>query len=117
MMATIDADGFDLDRFVSSQETTYVRLLTELRRGFKTSHWIWFIFPQVAGLGSREMSHRYAIGSTDEAQANHYRPVPERRRHCGCRSDVITSTSGVTGPVKGEQPGYSAVELRPGRSR
>ena len=69
MRGTGDADWFDLDRFVSAQEATYARVLTELTRGLKTGHWMWFIFPQVAGLGSSEMSRRYAIGSIEEAQA------------------------------------------------
>jgi uncharacterized protein (DUF1810 family) len=69
MTGTTDADLFNLDRFVSAQEATFARVLTELTRGLKTSHWMWFIFPQVAGLGSSEMSHRYAIGSIQEAQA------------------------------------------------
>ena len=64
-----DTDRFNLDRFVSAQEGIYARVQTELRRGYKTSHWMWFIFPQVAGLGSSEMSRRYAIRSNEEAQA------------------------------------------------
>jgi len=69
MMGITNTDRFNLDRFVSAQEGTYARVLTELKRGYKTSHWMWFIFPQVAGLGSSEMSRRYAIESIEEAQA------------------------------------------------
>ena len=68
-MGITNTDRFNLDRFVSAQEGTYARVLTELKRGYKTSHWMWFIFPQVAGLGSSEMSRRYAIESIEEAQA------------------------------------------------
>jgi uncharacterized protein (DUF1810 family) len=60
---------FDLDRFVKAQEHAYVEALDELRRGRKTGHWIWFIFPQVAGLGRSEMSRQFAITSLEEARA------------------------------------------------
>ena len=59
----------DLERFVAEQEHVYEGVLGELRRGSKTSHWIWFIFPQLAGLGSSAMSRRFAIASLDEARA------------------------------------------------
>jgi uncharacterized protein (DUF1810 family) len=98
----MDADRFGLDRFVSAQETTYVRVLTELRRGFKTSHWMWFIFPQVAGLGSSEMSRRYAIGSINEAQAYLAHPLlGSRYRECvAALQDLIgTTAEAVFGPV------------------
>jgi len=54
---------------------TYPRALAELRRGLKESHWIWFVFPQIAGLGSSEASRVYAIGSLDEAAAYIAHPV------------------------------------------
>jgi uncharacterized protein (DUF1810 family) len=63
------SDPFDLERFVAAQGPVYDDVVEELRRGHKTSHWIWFIFPQVAGLGQSAMSQRYAIGSLAEAQA------------------------------------------------
>jgi uncharacterized protein (DUF1810 family) len=59
----------DLERFVSAQATAYAEALDELRRGRKTGHWIWFIFPQVAGLGLSPNSVYYAIRSLDEARA------------------------------------------------
>jgi uncharacterized protein (DUF1810 family) len=59
---------YDLDRFVAAQASTYAGALAELRAGRKTGHWIWFIFPQIEGLGRSQMSHRYAIGSLDEAR-------------------------------------------------
>ena len=61
----------DLERFVRAQDSggTYQRALTELRNGRKTSHWMWFIFPQIAGLGFSAMAQRYAIGSRAEAVA------------------------------------------------
>ena len=60
---------FDLNRFVEAQETLYPRVLAELGDGRKRSHWMWFIFPQVAGLGFSAMSQRYAIGSRKEGEA------------------------------------------------
>lgn len=63
------ADDFDLERFVAAQDGVYDAALAELRAGRKTGHWIWFVFPQVAGLGRSEMSRIYAIGSLAEARA------------------------------------------------
>ena len=63
------SDGFDLDRFVKAQSPLLPQVLRELRAGEKCSHWMWFIFPQVAGLGHSPMSRRYAIRSLDEAEA------------------------------------------------
>jgi len=60
---------FDLDRFVEAQSGVYERALEELRRGRKTGHWIWFVFPQIAGLGRSATSQLYAIGSLAEARA------------------------------------------------
>ena len=64
-------DPFDLERFVLAQEAgrTYQRALEELRNGEKQSHWMWFVFPQVAGLGQSPTSRKYAITSLAEAQA------------------------------------------------
>jgi uncharacterized protein (DUF1810 family) len=66
-----------LERFVEAQDQggTYERALAELRAGRKTSHWMWFVFPQIAGLGQSEMSRRYAIDSLEEAQAYLDHPV------------------------------------------
>jgi len=68
-------DEFDLERFVEAQAETYERALEELRAGTKRSHWMWFIFPQVAGLGSSPMAQRYAISGLDEAAAYIEHPV------------------------------------------
>ena len=62
-------DPFDLERFVGAQSPVYERVLAELRRGRKQSHWMWFIFPQLAGLGHSAMAQRFAIDSTEEARA------------------------------------------------
>jgi len=61
--------GSDLDRFVEAQRSTYARALTELRSGRKRSHWMWYVFPQLAGLGRSAMSARYAIASLAQAEA------------------------------------------------
>lgn len=62
-------DPYDLQRFVSAQRGVFDRALAELRQGRKTSHWMWFVFPQIEGLGHSEMSVRYAISMVDEAIA------------------------------------------------
>jgi len=62
-------DAFDLARFLDAQNPIYPRVMAELSAGQKRSHWIWFIFPQVAGLGHSAMAQRYAIGSRAEAEA------------------------------------------------
>jgi uncharacterized protein (DUF1810 family) len=67
--------AFDLDRFVRAQEARYDVALAEVRSGRKRSHWMWYVFPQVAGLGSSAMSQRYAIGSAAEAKAYLAHPV------------------------------------------
>src|SRR5438105_3165014 len=67
-MASAD-DRYDLERFVSAQEGVYERANAELRAGRKRTHWMWFIFPQIRGLGTSEMSARFAISSLDEARA------------------------------------------------
>lgn len=71
------SDAYDLERFVSAQNSggTYDRAVEELRRGRKTSHWMWFVFPQIGGLGFSAMSRRYAISSLDEAKAYLDHPV------------------------------------------
>ena len=70
------SDPYDLQRFVDAQAGgTYERAHAELVQGRKTSHWMWFIFPQIAGLGRSEMSVRYAISGLDEAQAFWQHPV------------------------------------------
>ncbi|RUM06338.1 DUF1810 domain-containing protein [Rhizobium chutanense] len=60
---------YNLDRFVDAQNGVYERALSELKAGRKTSHWMWFIFPQIAGLGTSPMAEKYAIRSAEEAAA------------------------------------------------
>ncbi|MBE7202415.1 MAG: DUF1810 domain-containing protein [Parafilimonas terrae] len=68
-------DPFDLDRFVTAQAGTMAQALAELRAGRKRSHWMWYVFPQIAGLGSSPMAQRYALSSLDEARAFLAHPV------------------------------------------
>jgi uncharacterized protein (DUF1810 family) len=76
-------DTFDLGRFVTAQSAVYQQVLAELRAGQKRTHWMWFIFPQLAGLGHSQMAQLYAIGSLDEARAYLAHPVlGARLREC-----------------------------------
>lgn len=85
---------YDLERFVAEQDRDYETVLGELRRGRKSSHWIWFIFPQIAGLGHSAMSQHFAIGSLDEARAYLDHPVLGRRlREC---SRLVLAVEGRT---------------------
>jgi uncharacterized protein (DUF1810 family) len=71
----------DLERFVAAQDerSTYASALAELRAGRKDGHWMWFVFPQLAGLGRSEMSRRYAISSLEEARAYLAHPILGKR--------------------------------------
>jgi len=71
----MNEDPFNLNRFLTAQEETYTQALAELRRGEKESHWIWFIFPQIDGLGRSETARRYALKSRAEAVAYLQHPV------------------------------------------
>ena len=76
-------DPYDHQRFVDAQDPVYSRVCAELRSGRKRSHWMWFIFPQIAGLGSSAMAQRYAISSLQEAQAYLKHPaLGARLREC-----------------------------------
>ena len=82
-------DTFDLVRFVYAQEFIYEVALSELRRGRKESHWMWFIFPQIDGLGSSPASKKYAIRSLDEARAYLSHPVLGPRLLECCRAILL----------------------------
>jgi uncharacterized protein (DUF1810 family) len=104
------SDPYNLQRFVTAQNGsgTYERALEELRDAHKTSHWMWFVFPQIAGLGQSHMSRMYAIGSLDEARAYLAHAVlGPRLREC---ARVVAETQGKTA----EQifGGIDAVKLR-----
>jgi uncharacterized protein (DUF1810 family) len=95
MSPTVD-DPFDLSRFVEAQDRgdCYRRVVEELRRGQKATHWMWFVFPQVAGLGLSAMSRQYAIASLDEARGylDHRRLGPRLRECAG----IVAATEGRT---------------------
>ena len=77
------SDPFGLQRFVEAQARNYPDALRELRAGRKASHWMWYVFPQVAGLGSSAMAQTYAIASVEEARAYLDHPMLGRRlREC-----------------------------------
>lgn len=69
------SDPFDLQRFVDAQRDTYDTALAELRAGRKRSHWMWFVFPQIAGLGRSATAQHFAVSGLDEARAYLTHPV------------------------------------------
>lgn len=86
-------DPFDLARFVDAQEPVYETVLRELRAGRKTTHWIWFIFPQAKGLGHSPRAVFYGIDSLDEARAYLAHPVlGPRLKEC---TELVLSHAGV----------------------
>jgi uncharacterized protein (DUF1810 family) len=103
-------DPYDLDRFVAAQDAggTYDRAVAELRRGRKASHWMWFIFPQITGLGRTEISRRYAISSVAEARAYLAHPVLGPRL-AECAAIVADRTDLTAEQIFG---GIDALKLR-----
>lgn len=100
-------DPYDLQRFVDAQDGgTYDRALAELRAARKTSHWMWFVFPQVAGLGRSEMAARYALSGIDEACAYGDHPVLGPRYGECCEALAAlgeVSMTEVLGPVDAQK--------------
>ena len=87
-------DPFHLQRFVEAQERVYPQVCAELRRGQKTSHWMWFVFPQVRGLGHSPMAQKFAIASLAEAQAYLDHPIlGPRLREC---TQLVLDVQGST---------------------
>ena len=72
-------DDFDLERFVSAQDTCFENVLSELKAGRKSTHWMWFVFPQLEGLGKTIISERFAIQSAEEAEAYMLHPILSQR--------------------------------------
>lgn len=95
------SDPYHLERFVAAQDRVFDQVCSELKQGKKRSHWMWFVFPQMRGLGHSDMAQRYAIGSREEAQAYLDHPVlgPRLRQ---CASHLMQ----VEGRSIGEILGY-----------
>jgi uncharacterized protein (DUF1810 family) len=94
MDADAASDRFNLQRFVEAQVGVYERACAELRAGRKRSHWMWFVFPQIRGLGSSEMAVRYAISGREEARAYLDHPVlGARLRDC---AGIVVELEGKT---------------------
>ncbi|AHG40682.1 calpastatin [Pseudomonas syringae CC1557] len=68
-------DVYNLQRFVNAQQPVFQQVLMELEAGHKRSHWMWFVFPQIQGLGHSEMAQRYAMSNLDEARAYLQHPL------------------------------------------
>lgn len=96
------ADPYHLCRFLSAQEDVYARALAEIKSGRKTSHWMWYVFPQIAGLGFSSMSMHYAIQTLDEARAYLAHPVLGPRL-IECAASVLAvehrSAHDIFGPI------------------
>jgi uncharacterized protein (DUF1810 family) len=100
------SDPFDLRRFVDAQAHTYDQALAELRAGEKRTHWMWFVFPQIAGLGHSGMARRFAISGLDEARAYVAHPTLGRRLvECArALTDLDTADANrVLGPVDAQK--------------
>lgn len=79
----MEIDRYNLHRFVEAQNPVYQRVISELREGRKRTHWIWFIFPQIRGLGQSEISQHFSIASLYEAEAYFEHPIlGSRLREC-----------------------------------
>jgi uncharacterized protein (DUF1810 family) len=88
----MSGDPWDLTRFVDAQRGDYERALAEVRAGRKTTHWMWYVFPQLDGLGSSPTARRYAIRGLDEARAYLAHPVlGPRLREC---ADAVLAVEG-----------------------
>ncbi len=87
-------DPHNLQRFVEAQDPVFEQVCAELRRGRKTGHWMWFIFPQIKGLGSSETAQYFAISSCQEAKAYVEHPIlGPRLRECSRLVTLITGKS------------------------
>ena len=88
-------EAFDLRRFVEAQERTYAEALAEVRRGRKASHWMWFVFPQIAGLGFSPTAQQYAISGMEEARAYLAHPLlgPRLREVAGAAAGLQGRTA------------------------
>ncbi|MBF4591424.1 DUF1810 domain-containing protein [Curtobacterium sp. VKM Ac-1395] len=108
MSAAAGRDPFDLDRFVRAQDGVHGVALAELRRGRKSSHWMWFVFPQLAGLGRSATAERFAVTGPDEARAYLAHPV------LGSRLAEVTDAAATVpaSSVDALMGGIDALKLR-----
>ena len=97
----------DLERFVAAQADIYPQALAELRAGAKRSHWMWFVFPQIAGLGHSAMARTYAIASAAEARAYLAHPILQPRLIEA--TETVTLANGSAETIMG---GIDAIKLR-----
>ena len=88
-----DPDSFDLERFVTAQAPVFATALAELRAGRKRSHWMWFVFPQLRGLGQSAMAQRYGVASLAEAKAYLAHPLLGPRLVACTRAVSVRLTS------------------------
>jgi uncharacterized protein (DUF1810 family) len=93
-------DPYDLNRFVSAQEGVYERAFAELKAGQKRTHWMWFIFPQIEGLGSSPTARRYSIKSMEEARQYLNHPVLGKRLR-ECAEAVVALKGGSVSEIFG----------------
>ena len=100
------SDAFHLDRFVAAQEPVYAEVVAELRAGRKTSHWMWFVFPQLVGLGRSAMAQRYAVSSLDEARAYFQHPhLGARLLECAALVNAVEQRTAeqIFGPIDAQK--------------
>ena len=100
----------DLTRFVAAQDGVYPQALAELRAGAKQSHWMWFVFPQIAGLGYSAMARAYAIVDADEARAYLAHPVLGPRLIEA--TETVTAAAAAAGSAEAILGAIDAVKLR-----
>src|SRR5712692_10417771 len=87
-------DPYNLNRFVEAQNSVYDQVCLELREGSKRSHWMWYVFPQIKGLGYSPTSRKFAVSSLEEARAYLRHPILGRRLiEC---TTLVNNTSGLT---------------------
>ena len=87
-------DIFQLKRFLDAQEDVYPNVVRELKQVRKESHWMWYVFPQIKGLGKSHISQKYALGSLDEATAYEQHPILGNRLY-EC-TEIVVNTEGHT---------------------
>lgn len=103
-----DMKMHDLSRFVAAQAPIYADVLAQLRKGRKTSHWMWFVFPQIAGLGMSAMAQRYAIANADEARD--YLAHPVLGAHIRECTEILLTHAGKS--AEAMLGGIDAIKLR-----